>query len=785
MLDVFFNYFSGKEKIEKTRYNLLAEMKNASLGISSGSNQSRSFTEHLSFLHKITDKIGDVIKNPNDLLDDDYWKNNESIFSKNSCYWKTHSEIYNNYNKFAMKNKKTPKKEWAKINVDSKKSLKDIFSRKNLTPEEKESKKLFPTIQTYLNFYSKMSMKYITPEKIKELVGDADWMTVQQKALFNAVLLHYYRYEDDNEYLVPVYVNMILACLNTEYSLDLNIKKKIFLGLSSILAGSGPFILKILQQILISAKSKNSFNIQELGKLVFASVPGTMPKEFELLMDCFKISLRATDQRLSEYNINYNFEQSMDTLDPQILGSASIAEVHKITLQGKNGNENMEAIMKFIKPFYLFYYICECEFLLKNAWVRIAEYVKKLEPPADNTDFILGENPTPQQLFRYNQRKKTYHDTTIIQTRQLLLFFTREFAKEFDYYKEFVYTTLGKEIYNDPGLKSVSIITFEQSPFPLLIQQKAPGVTLDKVFNLMDQATNAALEKKKQDLLERSLVSPENIDSVTLSPEETNQIIVTVKSGNEILFSLPREEILHKIYNLVVVLLESWFRNTLFKNVIYHADLHSGNVMINKDLTELWLIDYGSCGYLDRNLQQKLKLAMIATSKFIYLTPPTTDSNNYNEMILKQKTIHKNNLKNLKIFIQSILNICEVKSTQSNMEFLFQKLKSIYFNDNYQIAGYTKKFEFGGAFLNVIEFSRDIGTCTQSSVLLFGRSTAYLSQLSSKVIDRCMDKEKCQYWLVDSSIAKNISDYAWDNLKIIKAFMMGIPYEEPKEDKIQ
>jgi hypothetical protein len=283
---------------------------------------------------------------------------------------------------------------------------------------------------------STLTTMFFTDAKAQLLLGDAYWMTVQQKILFKSIIGTYY---NNNKRLWPVHLNMDYTFRQISAAPDES-KGLFFNILQSALAGSGTFILKILQQINTANETKlGDSKVSELAASVFGSVPGLTPEEFAYMRPRFRIR-----------------PEFIDNMNPKMLGSASLAEAHftYATIQGVK----VEAVLKFVKPLYAYLFLCECNYLLTTVWKKIAEVARQV--PSSNSDVYIK------------------------QCRLLLMFFVAEFSKEFNYKSEFRNTTLGYPIYNVPSRHVRSIVALDVAvdPFPALVVQRVNGQTLDNLL---------------------------------------------------------------------------------------------------------------------------------------------------------------------------------------------------------------------------------------------------------------------------------------------------------------
>ena len=392
-------------KLQDVRTTILQEMKD------------KTFDYYLEKMKKINEEIDLIIGDDEKIIDDDYWEKH----GQEETFWQKESPELNSIYK-------TQKlKRLGLVEPSGVTSLGSIF---------------------------------LTDKAVKKLVGEAEWMTAQQLILFRTIMSLYFK---NNIKLWPVHLNMDLSFIKTQDKVKSSlfnnsnnnnnnntnnknddetdsrssrviVVDKVKLLFKSMLAGSGPFILKILQQI--NSNNNNTvkdMKVADLTSDIFSNVPGLTESERDFVVSNFAID--------SSY---------IDDMNPKMLGSASIAEAH-VTFSKEH---NTKAVMKFVKPMYAYYFLCEINFILTDIWKNLTRF-------ADN------------------------NTTHILQCRKLLMFLVREFSKEFDYEGEFNNTVIGYEIYNEPmgPIKSMVAIEVKVNPFPVLIMEYVEGKALDKILN--------------------------------------------------------------------------------------------------------------------------------------------------------------------------------------------------------------------------------------------------------------------------------------------------------------
>jgi len=576
-------YSFVESELEQVRMGILKEMKE------------KTFAHYLKQMYKFRDESDSVLKDDVKILDDDYWTKPGALCEK--PYW----------------SKESP-------------SLRSTFKLDR-------SRSGTVTISTTL-----LSEKYVD-----QLIGTADWMTVQQKILFKTMILTYFK---SNPRLLPIHLNMDFTFLKSKSKINSSQSpiERVKTLFKSLLSGAGPFILKILQQINTANDSKidGKISVSDITKDIFSTVPSLTPNETNFVLESFDID--SSYVTAPHYN-------------PKVLGSASIAETHK-TFSDKY---EQKSVLKFIKPIYAYYFLCELNFLLSDAWKEI--------------------------------RKQSKGDEKHIkQCRKLLLFFVNEFIKEFDYFGEYVNTTIGFKTYDRPRDHVSSIVALECSidPFPVLILSYVDGKSVD---SLVDDSSKSEL--------------------VTM-------------------------------YKHVDNLVKIWFKNTLWGNGFFHADLHPGNLIVDKSGT-VNVIDFGSCGVLSKSEQCAMITAMVVSGQFVNMEKAKHNTESGRKAYAKNLTTSED-------FVKAIWNVCHVKKyTPSHLKEIAKKIVDLRFGDP------SGGLNFPTLFLDIIQYSDDIGLCTNSPVLLFGRACAYIGSLMKRIEERCNDVNVCPSWGVDGIIKSNIS----------------------------
>jgi serine/threonine protein kinase len=613
----------NEEDLAKIRLNIMEQMKE------------NTFEHYLNQMKVIREEIDRVLSSDAFVLDDEYWSKPGGLMEQ--TYWQVESP-----------------------------HLDKIYKKHLLSPT---------------GGGVSVSNLVLSESRVEQLIGTADWMTIQQKILFKTMILTYFvpsRKSNGNvhERLWPIHLNMDFTFLNTRNKKKdesgIELIKSLF---KSLLSGSGPFILKILQQINTSNDSKidGKISVSDIAKDIFSTVPSLTKEEFECMKD-------------GGFDIDQTYIEEMN---PKVLGSASIAETHKTFKTFEDGRK-MPVVMKFIKPIYAYYFLCEINFLLTDAW---------------------------KELSKQSKGDQKY----VKQTRKLLMFFIKEFIKEFDYYGEFVNTTVGHMYYNKPpGISSIIALECKVNPFPVLVLNFVEGSSIDSLLT----------ERENTNVPFVDMADTTDMTHVThpTYPSKKDQ-------------SLSQEGI-ETLYKSVDNLIKVWFKEVLWGSGFFHADLHPGNIIVSNDGT-LNVIDFGSCGILRPNEQCAMITAMVISGKFKNMKADEWKTP-------KGQVIHKKNLEVSKDFVKAIWKVCHVENyTNEHMGEIAEKIIKLRY-------GSESGLNFSDLFLDIIQFSDDIGLCTNSPVLLFGRGCAYIGSLMKRVQEQCNNASVCPKWGIDGVITSNL-----------------------------
>jgi hypothetical protein len=387
------------------------------------------------------------------------------------------------------------------------------------------------------------------------------------------------------------------------------------------------------------------------------------------------------------------------------IGSASIGETH-VCVDYQN---SPIAVLKFIKPVSAWLFLCEVDFLLTTVWPRLKDNAQR------------GE------------------EMNVKKCRQLLLFLIREFALEFNVEREATGTKDAREIYYRPkiGIITPELYQYKTQPIPVLVLQFIRGISLDDFMNTMEKKLIGAEYEEKKKLI----------------------------------------KCLVPIQRRVAVLMGLWLKELFWGGGRFDADPHKGNVIVPTCLDLeggakpfIALIDFGSHGRLDRRSQCIVFQTLIAGERIVQfkdcfpkklrddrpldgwkieqlknLQPllkhikdfdTLADSDQLEVFACVDRQIHANprihdlNVEYVRSVIQNIWKICNVKEDPKETEALIPLCMD-----------YGKLIDFGTIFLKVAQHATSIGTCSSSSVLMYGRGLAYLDQMWRTTSETCAKVE--------------------------------------------
>lgn len=525
---------------------------------------------------------------------------------------------------------------------------------------------------------------------VDKLVGNVNWMSLSQKTLFAMVLSSYFKNEDT---MWPVACNMDFAYRNLVKNALGHSNVKLAL-LTAGLGGAGPFVLKILQQLQANAEEKEAqgrVNNQKVGDSdlehaagsVLTQVPALTEAEFQVVLG----ELR-NDPAVGSFARRMFYQNGP-------LGSASLAVAYPVkNREGARGGPPPEsadtvAVMKFLKPMYAYYYLCEVDFFLRKGWkdIKTRVYGKK--------------SVVPRRLRK----------TVLIKARKLLLFFLKAFAEEFNYKQEARFTQMGTKYYNRPKdkIRTVKLIAVTTTPFSAIVTELAQGRSLKAWVDLFKK------ERGERRLTGLAVLysSVSNLYKLWLR---------TVLFGSGFFHAdLHAGNILLTIDGVVWVIdfgsagrLKSSQQNGLLKAIVTSSFFKQPSwpdvLFVNKFL--------GNRAFA--NLQQK---------------------NKFDGIVSQIQTYHRSNVSVGLRFVDQISKLCEVKLDKTERVRIVNA-----------ILKYSKGLFFTSLFLDFAQESYDVGSCIAGDVLLFGRGTAYLSTAIVQIVNLCNDKAKCPEFLLTDAL---------------------------------
>jgi predicted unusual protein kinase regulating ubiquinone biosynthesis (AarF/ABC1/UbiB family) len=310
-------------------------------------------------------------------------------------------------------------------------------------------KKLGNMLGSHMQFL--LSLLDKTPVLDKFIIKQ-DWMTDAQHVLFQTIISEYFT--SRSKRMFPIYLNMDYVAQTIqrkeEEKKEEGYLKKMGAKVlnkfaTSALAGSGPLVVKILQQlnnnIDDSAVLPGGIRVKEMTKEIFNNIPSMTEREENLVVNETLRRSGGEDAEMTEIWKNYNKKQ---------LGSASIGEAHGSHYTDEKG-DRVDVVVKILKPIYVYYFLCEVDFLLTEVWVKLRHAVAKNKK--------LGERD-------------------LLQARQMLLFLIRSGSNEFNYAQEADYTSIGQTVYLDKNLHSAKLVRSKIDPFPYIVVTRVEGVAM-------------------------------------------------------------------------------------------------------------------------------------------------------------------------------------------------------------------------------------------------------------------------------------------------------------------
>lgn len=542
---------------------------------------------------------------------------------------------------------------------------------------------------------------------LSSIVGDADWMTIQQKILFLSIIGNYFK---NHKELFPVYLNMdkvLIEELDRQKSLYERVIKSnyLFQVFKAALSGAGPFVLKILQQINIGNEKPIPYldiSVQDLTSNIFSKIPALESEEMDLIQKLVS----------KQHNEDSHFSTLLKNRK-RILGSASIA----VAFESEYNKQKM--VFKLVKPIYLYYFLCECNLLLTKVWKDI------------RTMTVLQVNLETDLSEEKKQEKINF---ITVQSRQLLLFFIREFIKEFDYQQEYENTKKGYKMYHDPKkhVRVVEPFKFINFPFPMISLEFINGTTLDKILSI----------SPSDGIISRMSGTDANI------PQNEPRQVFPLSTFKQI-YQAMRYGVIHY-----------WYKHSFFEDGSYHADLHPGNIIWNDDLKCLYIIDFGSIGQLNKYQTYYLVKNSLLAATMDQMFEHNIREDNYDEKIAKIAASQyigkyfKFNQILIAKFLRNLLSTCNIKH--------LSKPEEKYLLDIMERKLYTTRGSvMGDLFLTFVENSSKVGDCVNNDILLWGKTSSYLVKIVYSLQDTLNITSANDYWTVDDTLTRIMTSEKW------------------------
>lgn len=514
---------------------------------------------------------------------------------------------------------------------------------------------------------TQQSQERVAREKSAKLVADSltSNTLTQQKVVFTSLLSTYFL---TNKRTWPIRQQMIYAYQNVD-------PKRV----SNSILGAGPIMLKILQQVSTAIGT-------EIVPGVYKDIPNLTPQEFEKTVKAFGLSKDVEAETLA---------------NPKVLGSASLAQAHFTTVNvrdydedGKPFNEEVKAVIKFIKPFQIFNLMVELKFMCAVTWIQISSVAKE----------IYGGG-----------------DRMVIESRQLFLFFLKSFIEELDYCQEGSFTIAGYQKY-EQGIKgnlhSAMLLENEISTLPYMITTLARGESFQNTLEALELLDyNDPMNVKKAEYYQK------------LASDVYSKWMTTA------LFS------------------SGFFHADLHPGNIYMPKIETLNFNSETDQYEspdgAYVIDYGSSGKLVKRQRCGVLLTNVSAAKIknlFLLLDELPESNtavtaekikmvsklfpdykgNYDSLVRKfysskAQKIHSKNLKYSREFVQTFFKMCNLNP---------QKGDAIRVAS--EILSYPKELHYGVFVVKLAEVY-PLEQCGRNEIISFGRGFGMITGVAFSI----------------------------------------------------
>lgn len=198
------------------------------------------------------------------------------------------------------------------------------------------------------------------------------------------------------------------------------------------------------------------------------------------------------------------------------------------------------------------------------------------------------------------------------------------------------------------------LVTLVEKIFPRLLALDLP-VIVNEFSSSLKRETDFSREARSIELFRSALVDIPNlwIPDVVTGCSNGNVLTMEFSNGERIdLFATTHPEAMPQLISTLVRLM----LQTIFEEGLFHADPHSGNVLVMPD-GRLSLLDFGMTGELDEQMRESLTLLLDAVVKgdaraakeaYLEMTPQGSEKVNSSALLIDIKAvlheIHSNDL---------------------------------------------------------------------------------------------------------------------------------------------
>lgn len=581
-------------------------------------------------------------------------------------------------------------------------------------------------------------------------------MTPQIKILMTTIIKEYLT---DTKYLFPIHINFDLVFVNTKFEKPAptsfqSIKKKSWLEMGSEvyktsqhflkdptkytkqeikkyantllkhnavmfgapLAGSGPYLLKIMQQFTsgnTNIVQPFGLQVQQLAKNIFTQVP-TMTQS-----QCLQLKRSFMSQKSLS---NVNLQHLCSTDSKHVMGSGSLGIVYK----GTTTTSKQPVAIKMLKPVYIFYFMCELEFLLCHIFDKLSD---------------VHSLPGLQDM---SAEKREFMG---LQLRQLLLRSVSDVIDEFDYKKEYLWTQLGRKAYHQriPNVSTCAAVTYSMTPTPIMVLQAVPG------RSVQDWVSDSKTTTKQ---LQNILTAVEDLRDLwirTIFFESNHHIAgffhADMHGGNVLCDFHGHKPKLYVIDFGSCGQLSKQQRKDLFQSMALMPKKKSFDKVI-KVLQTVWSPTWMAVKKRHFGEQERLRFGIVGdrwrptqildmdtkqdpTNVLHYChsfrTMTQQQQQRFQSIINADPTIldaHQTVVYQIKQFIKKIYEMCRV-----DMQFRVITDEFVLKILNYD----DMRVDFGMLFLRMFKHALTMGSCVSNDVVTFGKGILYITQLQMKI----------------------------------------------------